>query len=241
MRHSLYKYYSGQKWAEAFLRGELLFRSLSYFRDLEDGQVRGDQNEGTSVYRPEGGLVVTNHTQGWSGVFKGAFKSAANLEEIFVFCLSRSLTERLWEAFGSLVCIEVTDIREFCSRMEAALPPSATFPGKPGRPRIGQPVEYYEETIACNPRWALPDMIASAKLRLYSWQDEYRLVFSLTDALAFEKIQTQLVGDNVRDLPSSAEHRQYLLKAGKLDDICRVHTSANGEMTETQTIGEEIK
>lgn len=236
MRHRLYKYYAERKWAAAFLRGELLFRSLSYFRGLEDGQVRGDQREGTSVYRPEGGLIITNQTQGWTRTFNGAFKSTVNLEDILVFCLSRRLTGRLWEEFGSSVCIEVTDIREFCSRIEAALPSSASLPGKPGRTRVGQPVEYYEDTDDCNPRWALPDMIASAKHRSYSWQDEYRLVFSPTDALAFEKIQTQLVGDNAHDLPASAEHREYLLKAGELDDICRVHISTDGVINRTATI-----
>jgi hypothetical protein len=36
MRHSLYKYYSTRKWADAFLDGRLRFNSLAYFRDFED-------------------------------------------------------------------------------------------------------------------------------------------------------------------------------------------------------------
>lgn len=52
MRHSLYKYFDNRKWAEAFLNGEILFRSLSYFRDCEDKVARGDPNEGTSIFRP---------------------------------------------------------------------------------------------------------------------------------------------------------------------------------------------
>jgi len=39
-RGRLYKYFSERKWAEAFLDGSMLFRSLSYFRDLEDKNVR---------------------------------------------------------------------------------------------------------------------------------------------------------------------------------------------------------
>ena len=42
MRHSLFKYYDQRIWAEKFLDGELLFRSLAYFRDCEDA-VRGDE------------------------------------------------------------------------------------------------------------------------------------------------------------------------------------------------------
>ncbi len=75
------------------------------------------------------------------------------------------------------------DTAAFCVRIEAALPPGATFPGRPGRTRIGQRVEYYRETGNCNPRWALPAVIATSKFADYAWQDEFRLVFSLTDAL----------------------------------------------------------
>jgi hypothetical protein len=63
MRHSLYKYYSTRKWADAFVDGKLRFNSLAYFRDFEDAQVRGDKNEGKMIFRPEDGLVITNHTQ----------------------------------------------------------------------------------------------------------------------------------------------------------------------------------
>ena len=66
MRHRLYKYYPERKWAEAFLDGEIFFRTLSFFRDYEDANIRKDQNEGVSSYRPPVGLVGYNHTQGRS-------------------------------------------------------------------------------------------------------------------------------------------------------------------------------
>jgi hypothetical protein len=223
MRHSLFKYYAERKWGEAFLNGELLFRSLSYFRDYEDKGVRGDTNEGTAIFQPTDGLVITNHTQGWKRVFPGAFKSTANQEEILVFCLSRSLTDELRARFGATVSVEIVNVKEFCTRIEASLPHEATFPGKPGRTRIGQRVEYYRQTDSCNPRWALPDVIAASKLDAYSWQDEYRLIFSLTDALEFQKIETRLVRDGRSERPKFAEHRKFLLKVGSLRDICRFH------------------
>ena len=58
MRRSLYKYFSEQKYAEAFLDGQMLFRSLAYFRDTEDA-VRGDEYEGTSKFLPDSGLAVS--------------------------------------------------------------------------------------------------------------------------------------------------------------------------------------
>lgn len=94
----LYKYFSEGRWAKAFLRGELRFRSLAYFRDYEDNNVREDANEGMSLYRPHEGLIVENQRQGRTFNLSGhALESAANQEEIFVYCTSRSLTHELWK------------------------------------------------------------------------------------------------------------------------------------------------
>jgi hypothetical protein len=50
MRHNLYKSFTKRKWADLFLDGEVLFRSLAYFRDYEDENVRKDKNEGCCPY-----------------------------------------------------------------------------------------------------------------------------------------------------------------------------------------------
>ena len=62
MRHRLYRYFDKSEWAEAFLAGEVRFRPLSYYRDIEDEQVRRDIHEGQLIHRPDGGLVV--HVKG---------------------------------------------------------------------------------------------------------------------------------------------------------------------------------
>jgi hypothetical protein len=174
MRHSLFKYYSDRRWAEEFLDGGLLFRSLAYFRDYEDENVREDPNEGTAIFRPEGGLVINNQTQGTTFTIPdGAFVSAANQEEIFIFCASRSACDKKRTRFQAIACVEILDIGEFCGRVEAALPPGATFPGVPGRTRIGHRVEYRRETEPINPQWALPGAITTSKFDSYAWQDEF--------------------------------------------------------------------
>jgi len=96
-RRSLYKYFSEHKWAEALLDGEVLFRSLSYFRDYEDKNVRQDQNEGTTVFRPDGGLIFNNLTRGKTFTLHAshAFESTVKQDDIFVFCLSRSFTDEI--------------------------------------------------------------------------------------------------------------------------------------------------
>jgi hypothetical protein len=225
-RRSLYKYYSERQWAEEFLEGKLLFRSLAYFRDYEDQNVREDQNEGTAIFRPEGGLIVNNLTQGKTFALPHhAFQSSANQEEIFVFCVSRSRTDELRQRFTAVACIEILDVGTFCARVEAALPPAARFPGRAGRPaRIGRRVEYYRETEGGNARWALPEAIATSKLDSYAWQDEFRLVFSLTDALEFEHVHTRLVHQrNAREAAKPTEHHSYHVQARSLRDVCRLH------------------
>jgi hypothetical protein len=220
---SLFKYYSERRWAEAFVQGELLFRSLAYFRDYEDEETRGDRNEGTAIHRPRGGLVINNQTQGKTFTLPDhAFVSRAKQSEIFVFCLSRSRTDEHRTRFKGVACVEICDIPAFCRRIQAALGPGATFPGRPGRTRIGHCVEYYREEDAAGTRWALPDLIATSKLDTYAWQDEFRLVFSLTNALAFENVELRLEQDVVNP-GNPDEHKTHLVKAASLSDICRLH------------------
>lgn len=77
-----------------------------------------------------------------------------------------------------------------------------------------------------NRRWALPDVIASSKLDSYAWQDEYRLVFSLTDALDFEKVQPRIVQGVAKRTASPSEHHDYRLDVGSLRDIAILHKFA---------------
>jgi hypothetical protein len=200
-----------------------LFRSLAYFIHYEDEDIRRDQKEGVAVYRPEGGLVVTNLTQGTRFTLPGyAFESSVKQEQIFIYCMSGLLSDKLRDKFGAVACVEIKDIRAFCNRIEAALP-QATFPEVRGRMRIGSWVEYYDESEGGNPRWALPDKIATAKSRRYSWQSEFRLVYSLTDALSFENVNTQLVKHQAAKFLPHTQHHSDTVKAHHLRDICWLH------------------
>ena len=153
-QHSLFKYYADRKWGEKFLDGRFRFWSLAYFRDLEDKGVRGDANEGTATFQPEGGLQINNITQGESFIMPSSkFTSTARCDEIFVFCTSRVLSTPLWNEFGSVMCVEITNIPAFCRRVESHLPANAQFPGAPGQEHIGHRVEYYDASDAPGARW----------------------------------------------------------------------------------------
>lgn len=122
---SLFKYYDDRRWADGFLEGRLRFQTLSRFREWEEQAVRGNRNEGTSLFAPEKGLEVTNFTQGTKFVMPAhQFASAVRQDEIFVFCLSRTLSRRLWDEFGAVACVEILDVRRTrSSRVEPFMPP----------------------------------------------------------------------------------------------------------------------
>jgi hypothetical protein len=213
---SLFKYFAKNQWAESFVDGCVFFNSLAYFRDYEDGEVRGDRNEGVSVYRPEDGLLITNHTQGKSFIVpNSAFEAIAKQEEIFVYCVSRTLTQELYKRFNAVVCVEILNPPTFCERVKRALSEKA-------KTAIGR-VEYYRQNEAPNPRWALPDRIALSKLDSYAWQKEFRVAFTEGDAFDFEKGSHRIVVGNPAETRERSEHKSQKIEVGSLRDICRLH------------------
>ncbi len=131
------------------------------------------------------------------------------------FAQALTLSADLVKEFNAVKCIEVRDVKTFCARMRFSLPSTATFRARP--------VEYYSPAQACNPRWALPDHIAASKLDRWAAQDEYRFIFSLSDALGFEKVSLRLAARRERPAPRPDEHARRLLSAGSLRDICVLH------------------
>src|SRR5258708_34915972 len=123
MRRSLYKYFTNLKYADAFLNGEVFFHSLAYFRDYEDKNVREDKNEGNSVYRPEDGLLITNHIQSKTFTMAGfSFESKAKQEEILVFCVNMRLTHDLRKKFNAVAWAENFMNQTLCARIDRAFP-----------------------------------------------------------------------------------------------------------------------
>ena len=221
-KHSLFRYYDDERWAAAFLSGDFRFRSLAHFRDLEDKGVRGDANEGRAMVQPSAGLEITNQRTG-AKHRAVAMTSTARQREIFVFCLSRSLSAELWDEFGAVACIEILDVPEFCARVARSLPAGARFPGRPGHQQIGNRVECLRRHRSRRTRYALPDLIASSKVRAYQHQDEFRLIFSLTDALEFQNAAMELVLRGTLPVPRPVlDHAYHDARVGSLADICRV-------------------
>lgn len=119
---SIYKYIPEQYVAN-LLRGEVLFRSLSYFRDLEDEKkkIRGDYYEGTRLHRKPEGLDLTVNNALHPTNFQGSFESRAQSDDIFVFCLSTVLSAGLAGEFGTTTCIEIHNPIDLVGRIRSAL------------------------------------------------------------------------------------------------------------------------
>jgi hypothetical protein len=209
------------RWGEAFMHGDLRFKSLSYYQQIEDGAIRGDTNEGSVSMQPEAGLIIHNQTQRCTQIIPaGAVRASTKSDEIFILCASNCMKDELRARFEAECCVEIRSVAAFCSRVRAELPVGATL--------IPRAVTYYSMKEEMGIRWAFPDKITSEKIECYSWQDEYRFAFSVTGALDFGKTsqQLQIPAPGTTDLPKPLiipEPREYDMVTRSLRDICRLH------------------
>lgn len=220
MQDSLYKYLPDQ-YVESFVgEGALLFRSLSYFRDYEDGQVRGDEFEGTKLYRPTTGLEVTLTATGEKRILPHSFESTTNEDNIFVICLSTELSADLASQFNTSVCVEVIKRVRLISGIRQAL---LRRPSVKNKILVHGEVRYYNPDDPLIVDWALPDKIAMSKLTAFESQKEYRFAYSINGAFEVENTRLRLVPPGERMLPRASDHPQQLLKIGSLANVCRLH------------------
>ncbi|PHV38586.1 hypothetical protein [Janthinobacterium sp. BJB304] len=217
---SVYKYIPEQYVAN-FLRGEVLFRSLSYFRDLEDEEkkVRGDMYEGTRLHQKPEGLDLMLNDDPKPTIMQGSFESRVQSDDIFVFCLSTVLSTDLANDFKTTACIEIHNPSYLIGRIRSAL---ERRPSVKNKKLLHDTVQYYGPEQEVGVAWALPDRIAMSKTRDYEWQSEYRLAFSIKNAFEIGTTQHAFVLPNREweKLPSS--YPEMLLKVGDLRRCCKV-------------------
>lgn len=225
MKQRLFRYMPAE-YAPAFVkRGELLFRSLSYFRDYEDAGVRGDPDEGTRVHRPEGGLKIRKVDTGEELTLPHRFESTANEDDIFACCFSTVLDPQLAERFSANMCVEIKDSSALIARIRNALALRSSIKDK--LLAFGA-VKYYEHKEPPIVDWALPERIALSKPASFSWQQEYRIAFSVNGAFDVENVKLRLVTEPRSHLPRATAYPQRVLKLGNISKLCTVHDFING-------------
>lgn len=213
--------YMPSRFLDAFIsRGEVLFRSLSYYSNYEEMQVRGDRNEGKRVFKPVGGLEFTKTESGEQARIYGTLESKVQDREIFVFCMSKVLSPKLAMEFEADVCIEITEPAYLIAGIRSALLRRKWV--RKGRLLHG-PVDYYSPQTPPLAEWAVPERMVMRKTTEYIDQAEYRLAFARGNALQLENVVTQIKTAQDFTPPTLHGHPEYILRAGSLKKHCKVH------------------
>ena len=217
---SLYKYLPEQYVGTLLREGAVLFHTLSYFRDYEDAQVRGDEFEGTKLYRPTKGLEVTVVGTQERVVLPHSFESSAHEDDIFAFCLSTILSQDLATQFKTNTCVEIRNPALFVSKIRGAL---LRRPSIKNKMLVHGEVKYYEPEEPPIVDWALPERIAMSKLESFRPQQEYRIAFSINGAFEVENTCLRLVAPGIRRIQRATAYPERRFKLGSIAKICRVH------------------
>jgi hypothetical protein len=216
----LFKYIPSRHLDAFISRGEVLFRSLSYYSNYEEMQVRGDRNEGKRVFKPIGGLELTKTETGEQFRIQGTLESTVQDREIFVFCMSKVLSLELAREFKADVCIEITEPAYLIAEIRSALLRRKWV--RKGRLLHG-PVDYYLPETPPLAEWAVPERMVMRKTTEYIDQAEYRLAFARGNALQLENVVTKIKTSQVFTPPTLHGHPEHLLKVGSLKKHCKVH------------------
>ena len=226
----LYKYLTSAEHAHAMMRGEILFRPLSYFQGYEDDAARGDKGEGRVASPAIGEKLVPGQPFMKEPFDLPGREFAPRVkasDDVFVCCLSRGRSSDLAKKFGANVIVVIKDPKRLLDRIRRALPPWAELPEWEGREgdgwRIAKPVIY--DTSALGVVHAFPAEIATRKDPMYSWQQEYRILFGRKNALVCGNVNYQIEPKGYREIGQPAESRQeepIVVQTKPLEDIAEI-------------------
>ncbi|MFM2599816.1 hypothetical protein [Vibrio fortis] len=216
----LYKYLPSKFVDNVTLRGELLFRNLSYFRQFEDDR-RGDPLEGFHRDNPDNDITLSCPYTGRL-LAKGdySFLNSTNSDLIFVFCLSKEYSARLYDEFEADACIEITDTQEFMKRSRFAVKRLISS-HKSGL--LNSDVIYYRDNAPAGFNIKDPKNLAFAKGVHYTHQNEHRMVFGTRKA--FDLTQSIIINKSYDfiDDAKKGNAKSKLLRIGNISDIVKVH------------------
>lgn len=213
----LYKYIPSKYLDDFTSKGLVLFRSLSYFKNFEDNQIRGDQFEGVKKYEPTEGLLINNLTTGKTFKLNKSFESNVKSSDIFVFCMSSELNKEMCIRFDADVCIEFIDQKEFINKIVKSL--NSFKDAK----IVHDFINYYNFNDPPIVDWAMPDKIVLSKPDYFKWQKEYRIAFGLNGAFNLENTELFLKQGNPLDLRKPEINSEHYLEIGSLDKIIKIH------------------
>jgi hypothetical protein len=216
---SLYKYMPST-YLQAFIEGNVLFRTLAYYQAYEADQVRGDRFEGAHVYKPKDGLSINNLTAREFQRFDMHFRTIVQTTEMFIFCASQLNSVKLAKDFKADVCIEIVRPDIFSAKIRSALNNRVLT----RKFKLVQGAVIYREFDAPSGiGWALPDRIAMTKGYEYAYQSEYRFLFGRARLFDVENVRAELVSNGLEPPMAESHPTDYFLQLGDLSKICKIH------------------
>ena len=216
----LYKYLPRKYLDSVLNEGIFLFRSLSYFQDYEDSEIRGDQFEGVNKYNGKDGLEINNLSTGKKYKKNWTYKASVDSESIFIFSTSTILCADLAKEFKSDVCIEFTDIGKIINGIHKAVERRRSI--KPNK-LMHSEINYYHESDPPGIVWAFPDKITFRKLDCFTRQKEYRFAFSKLNALGFNNTKHEIDMAPPIKVNRVIPYPEHSLKIGNIRKYCVVH------------------
>lgn len=219
---SLFRYLP-EEYLDAFVkRGEILFRSLSYYRDYENDGVRGDHFEGTRVHRPDDGLKAID-ASGKPIIFlpNQNFESKADEDHIYVSCMSTECEADLATKFRTNVCVEIQNTDRFIERLAKAI--SKVLGKNISKQLVYGPVTYYTYNEKPMGDWALPEKIALSKLTDFIWQKEFRIAFPTNGAFDVYNVKVKVVSADMHQPSKQISYAKMIYSLGDLSALCKIH------------------
>ena len=214
---ALYKYLP-EPFATAFVeRGEVLFRSLSYFRKIEHA-ARGDGLEGIHLDAPDDPPTLHNLTTGVAIVDNFRMLNSVDQERVFAFCCSREFTPGLFQAFNCETCVVIEDPALFFLQCKIAAKKAASV-ARPGL--LHRPVEYFAPNRESPLPVRDPRSIPFLKHELFRSQAEYRAVFGLPGGLTLRS-RIALPSFTMDAEIAAAQTHERLLRLGDLRGFAKI-------------------
>ena len=215
----LYKYIPSRYLDDVTRRGAVLFRNLSYFRQMGD-RSRGDHLEGHHRDNPERDVTIKNLSTGVTVSGDFSFLNSTNSDKTFVYCLSTLHEERLYDDFSCDACIEILEPAEFIRRVRIAVKRLISI--DPAG-LICRPVHYYAANKPSKSDIKNPKELVFLKDEQYSYQREYRMVFGRRNAF---KLEQKIVVNSGYDFLSATKHlipKEKRIMIGSILDLITVH------------------
>lgn len=214
----LYKYISSKYVDDVFNKGTFLFRNLTYFKKYECSH-RGDPFEGLHRDNPDNDISITILQTGKTVSGDFSFLNEVAFDLIFVFCLSKTLKDELYNEFSCDRCIAINNVDELIRRLNRKLSKMFNIDKKY---LLHEEVKYYEPNKHSDIDVHSPYKIPFLKHNKYVDQDEYRFVFAKKDGF---KVTKKIVINSKYDFNKEAlkgNSKDLPIRIGSIADIAEI-------------------